>query len=240
MENDDDREVPDRVIGILGGMGPEATLDLFRHITKLTPATKDQDHIRILIYSNPKIPDRTEAITGGGENPLPKLIESARILERGGAGIIAISCNAAHYYFPGIQEHIGIPIKNMIEETCRAIRMHLSKARSVGLLAATGTVHSGVYEKVLSEAGIETLIPSISDQRRIQEAIAQVKSAVHDLSTQRTFESIGMQLEKSGAEALILGCTEIPLVFNPEAVNCPTFNPTKILAQAVLDWALKK
>ena len=132
MDRIKEPEVLDRVIGILGGMGPAATLDLYRYITNLTPATKDQDHIRILIYSNPKIPDRTEAITGRGQSPLPMLIESARILEKGGAGIIAIPCNGAHCYVAEMQVNLGIPIKNMIEETCRTLRLHLPNAGIVG------------------------------------------------------------------------------------------------------------
>ena len=85
----DGKRVRDHIIGILGGMGPEATLDLYRHIINLTPAVRDQDHIRVLIFSNPKIPDRTEAITAGGTSPVSDLIESAKLLERSGAGIIA-------------------------------------------------------------------------------------------------------------------------------------------------------
>ena len=110
--------MPDRLIGILGGMGPEATLDLYRHILALTPASKDQDHIRVLIYSNPKIPDRTMAIAEEGESPLDSLVESAMLLERAGAEMIAMPCNAAHYYLPGMQKKLEIPVLDMVGETC--------------------------------------------------------------------------------------------------------------------------
>ena len=121
MEIEIQPAVPDRVIGILGGMGPEATLDLYRDIIRLTPAKRDQDHIRVLIYSNPKIPDRTMGIEQTGESPVPSLIESARILEKGGAGIIAMPCNAAHHFLPEIQRQITIPVLDMIEEACRRL-----------------------------------------------------------------------------------------------------------------------
>ena len=111
--------MPDRIIGILGGMGPEATVDLFREITRLTPAEKDQDHVPVLVYSNSKIPDRTTAMLEGGEDPMPALIESARVLERAGAGVLVIPCNTAHYYLPELQKKVGIPILNMIVETLR-------------------------------------------------------------------------------------------------------------------------
>jgi aspartate racemase len=231
---------PDRIIGILGGMGPEATLDLYRLIISLTPAIKDQDHLRVLIYSNPKIPDRTKAIAGTGESPLSFLIGSARLLENGGAGIIAMPCNTAHHYLPEMRQVVSIPILNMIEETSRMLCRLQPEARAVGLLAAIGTVRSGVYHDVLSQAGIELLVPNESDQAKIHDAIAQVKGGVHNRATQETFESIGRRLIESGATAVILGCTEVPLAFNPHTVDYPTLNPTRILAQAAVDWALDK
>jgi len=229
----------DRVIGILGGMGPEATLDLYRHIINLTPAARDQDHIRILIYSNPKIPDRTRAIVGDGESPLPCLIQSADILEKGGAGIIAMPCNAAHYFLPEMQQSVSIPILDMIEETCRKLRLHFPNAKTVGLIAAIGTVRSSVYHKALSRMGIGILTPDEPDQQKIQDAITHVKAGVHNGSTQETFHSIGMRLIKAGAEAIILGCTEVPLAFDPDKVDYPSLNSTRILAEAAVAWALK-
>jgi len=228
------------MIGILGGMGPEATLDLYRYIIELTPVTRDQDHIRVLIYSNPKIPDRTKAIAEGGESPLPHLIDSARLLESSGAGIIAMPCNAAHHFLPEIRKKIKIPFLDMIHETCRKLRIQLPDAKTVGLIASIGTVRSGVYSKSLLKAGIDILMPSNGEQERIQAAINQVKTGKHDRSTQKTFHSIGQRLVSSGAEAIILGCTEIPLAFDPDEVKYISLNSTKILAEAAVDWALEK
>ena len=232
--------IPDRMIGILGGMGPEATLDLYRHIIALTPAIRDQDHIRVLIYSNPKIPDRTKAIAAQGDDPLPWLIESAKLLEKGGAGIIAMPCNTAHYYLPQIQQEVSVTILDMIEETCRKIRETLPEARTIGLIAAYGTVHCGVYHKALASAGIELMIPNDADQTRIRAAIGQVKAGMHDRGTRETFHSIGKRLIEAGAGAVILGCTEVPLAFEPKEVAYPTVNPTGILAEAAVAWALGK
>jgi aspartate racemase len=229
-----------RMIGILGGMGPEATLDLYRHIISLTPATKDQDHIRLLIYSNPKIPDRTAAIAGKGESPLAYLIESAKILESGGAGIIAMPCNASHHFLPEIRAQIDIPILDMIAETCSRICVLMPDAKTVGLLATIGTIQSGVYHRTLSGAGIKVLTPNEEDQQEIQAGIAQVKAGTHKRSTQETFQSIGKRLVEAGAEAIILGCTEIPLAFDPNEVIYPSLNSTRILAEAAVDWALEK
>jgi aspartate racemase len=229
-----------RIIGILGGMGPEATLDLFRCIIHLTPASKDQDHFRILIYSNPKIPDRTKAIAAGGESPVPQLIESAKVLENGGAGIIAMPCNAAHYFLPEVRHKVGIPFLDMIEETVSKLHAQLPNARTVGLIASNGTACSGVYPRSLSSIGVEVLTPSEIDQQRIGNAIDQVKAGTHNQSTRETFQQIGLKLAQSGAEAVILGCTEIPLAFDAGAVPYVSLNPTKILAEAAVDWALGK
>ncbi len=230
----------DRVIGIMGGMGPEATIDLYKQIIDLTPASKDQDHIKVLIHSNPKIPDRTEAIAAGGPSPLPYLIESARILEKGGAGIIAIACNAAHHYFPDIQQSTGIPVLNMIEETCRRLRRRMPEIQTAGLLATDGTLQSGVYNQVMSKAGLKILVPEEEEQRKIQSAIDGVKARNSNRRTMDIFESAAMKLIDRGAQAIILGCTEIPLAFDPGKIDRPCLNPTRILARTAVDWALGK
>jgi aspartate racemase len=232
------KELTDRMVGILGGIGPEATLDLYRHIIQLTPAAIDQDHIRVLIYSNPKIPDRTRAIVENGESPLSSLIESAQLLERGGAQIIAMPCNTSHHYFTQIQEKVKTPILNMIEETCRTLHSQMPGVKVAGLLATVGTLQSKIYERALGGIGVEVLAPDAFEQARIQAAIDQVKAGIHSQSIRDLFESAGLRLARSGAQVVILGCTEIPLVFEPERMEYPTLNTTLILAQAVVDWAL--
>lgn len=240
MAKEMEKEISDRMIGILGGMGPEATIDLYRRILALTPVTKDQDHIRVLIYSNPKIPDRSLAIAEGGESPLDALIESAILLERAGAGIIAMPCNAAHYYLPEMQKKVSIPFLDMVAETRENLVQKLPSAKIVGLLASLGGARSGVYGRSLAEAGIDVLIPSDAEQEEIEKCVAQVKAGIHNRSTQKTFQSIGTRLFKSGAEAVILGCTEVPLAFDPDEVDYPTLNSTRILAEAAVNWALGK
>ena len=227
-----------RMVGILGGMGPEATLDLYREIIELTPAARDQDHIRVLIYSNPKIPERTKSIVGKGESPLAALIESAKLLERSGAGIIAMPCNTAHYYLPQMQPHLSIPILDMIGETCRRVREILPEAATSGLIAAIGTVRSGLYHRALAANGLGIVVPSENDQLEIQEGIVQVKAGAANRQTQEMFQSMGDSLVKAGASAVILGCTELPLAFDPREVGYPCINSTRVLAEAAVNWAL--
>jgi aspartate racemase len=232
--------MPDRMIGILGGMGPEATADFFREILRLTPAQKDQDHIPVLIHSDPRVPERTSAILYGGEDPVPFLIRAAVTLEKAGAGILAMPCNTAHYFLPRLQPAVRIPILNMIEETYQAIRGRIGEAASVGLLATKGTILSGVYGDVFARHGMTILAPDEEDQTRIEESIFMIKAGTYDGSRQNIFESIGARLMEAGASAIILGCTEIPLGFRESRVSYPVANATRILAQAAVDWALGK
>jgi aspartate racemase len=230
----------DRIIGVLGGMGPAATADFYWEIIKLTPARRDQDHIPVLIYSNPRMPDRTRAILEGAEDPLPWLLEAAVTLERGGAGMIAIPCNTAHYYLPQIQASVRIPVLNMVEETCLTVRSQFPRARAVGLLAATGTVQCKIYHQVCERQGMQLITPSEEDQARVHNAIFQVKGGDRDGTAGGVFESIGEGLIRMGAEAVILGCTEIPVAFNPRRVEYFSLSSTRVLAQAAVDWALGK
>ncbi len=230
--------MPKQIIGIIGGMGPGATADLFKEINSLTPVKQDQDHVRVLIYSNPKIPDRTSFILGKGEDPLPEMLRTARLLEKAGAGLLVIPCNAAHYFLPRLQARVKIPILNMIRETCVHVCLAAPEIGAVGLLAATGTVRSRVYHEEFKRAGVEVLCPDDEGQDRIHKAIFQVKAGRHNRITQKTFESMGARLMKRGAGAVILGCTEIPLAFDPDNAGYLTVNATRVLAQAAVDWAL--
>lgn len=228
----------ERVIGILGGMGPEATADLFREIVRLTPAKKDQDHVPVLIYSNPKIPERTAAILGEGEDAFPLLTHSARVLKQAGAGILAIPCNTAHYYVPALEREVGIPVLNMIVETLRDLNARLPEARAVGLLASLGTVRSRIYDCVFQKNGVDVVVPETADQELVSAAIYKVKAGTQDEKTRQSLESVGAKLISLGVQAVILGCTEIPLAFNESSVGYPCLNPTRSLAQAAVDWAL--
>jgi aspartate racemase len=230
----------DRIIGILGGMGPEATADFYREIIRLTPAKTDQDHIPVVIYADPRVPERTHAILHGGEDPVPCLIRGAVALEKAGAGILAIPCNTAHYFLSRIGPKVNIPILNMIEETYQCIRARTGDIHRVGLLATIGTIRSGVYGELFARHDVEVAVPEASDQERLQQAIFQVKAGNYDRARQDIFEAIGSVLVAAGAQVVILGCTEIPLGFDISRVEYPVVNATRVLAQAAVDWALGK
>ena len=232
--------MPDRVIGILGGMGPEATSDLFREIIRLTPARTDQDHIPVLIYSDTRIPDRTAAILQGGVDPSPYLVRSAKVLENAGAGILAVPCNTAHYFFPALQRAVAIPVLNMILETLRELRKRMPAVRNIGLLASRGAVQSRIYHDAFAERGVRVMVPDDTGQESVSSAIRQVKAGIIGPRTRDSFMSVATGLVGAGAEAVILGCTEIPLALDERDVSFPCLNATRVLAQAAVDWALRK
>ncbi len=225
----------EKVIGILGGMGPLATVELFRRIVEKTPAKKDQEHPRIIIYNNPKIPDRTAFILGNGEDPRPELIDSARKLESWGADFIIMPCNTAHFFAKDIQRAINIPLVSMVEET--AERVAGMGLRRVGLLATDGTVKGRVYEKALSKRGIELVVPDEKDQRLVMKAIYDgVKAGNLELGRELLLK-VARKLEPR-VDGLIAGCTEVSVALKPDDINVPLIDPMDLIAEKAVRLAL--
>lgn len=232
-----------KICGIIGGVGPSATVDLYREIIAATPAQRDQEHLRVLIDSHPQIPDRTAAILHGGESPVPYIVESAKLLERAGADFLVIPCNTAHYFLPEVQKHVAIPFINMIEETGRKIKK--DNIQRVGLLSTSGTARIGIYQKTLHAFGVEVVVPREEGITKEMEAIygkEGIKAGVQYEKSRKNKElllSVVEDLKLEGVEALIMGCTEIPLCLEGEDVGVPFINPTKILAQAAVEECLR-
>jgi len=227
----------EKVVGILGGMGPEATVDLMAKIIRATPARTDQEHLRIIVDCNPKIPDRTDAILGRGPDPTPALVETARNLQRAGADFIVIPCNSAHYFYPQLSQAVTIPVLHMMREVARHIVREWPQVRRVGLLAATGTVRSGLYARELGAQGRETLTPEEEVQQRLMEAIRMIKAGARERARDICLEA-GRQLARSGAEVVVAGCTEIPLVLGDGDLPVPAVDATVVLARAAVRTAL--
>ena len=194
-------------LGIIGGMGPLATAELFRLIVENTASTSDQGHIRIFIDNNPGIPDRTQAVLYGGEDPVPEMIRSARALESLGADYLLMPCNTAHYFIDRIQAGVGVPFINMVEQT--ALYLSSSGIRKAGLLCTTGTLRGGVYSGYLTREGIELLTPDDEGQQDVMDLIYRGVKAGNASFDASRFQRVADRLYESGAEVLILGCTEL-------------------------------
>ncbi len=224
-----------RTIGVLGGLGPWATLDFFEKVLRLTPARRDQEHLRLIIDNNPKIPDRGPAILGtpGAEDPLPALLATARTVEAAGADLIVIPCNTAHFFYEPIRRAVGVPVLHIMEEVARATAARYPGLRRVGLLGTRATVATGLYQRAFASKGTEVVAPDAPGQAIIDRLIHGIKaSQVGDLAGQGAL--VGRRLEESGAEAIILGCTELPLVLGPDSLGLPVLDSNLILAEAAL------
>jgi aspartate racemase len=234
----------EKIIGILGGMGPEATIDLFTKIVKGTKAKKDQDHLRILIDNNPKIPDRTLAIQRKGPSPLTQLIRSAKLLENVGADFIVIPCVTAHHFFESLQKRVKIPFLHLVEETVKYIQTRLKGIRKIGLIATTGTIQTGLFQKAFSNHVIELILPTPEVQKKwVMEAIygkKGIKVIGPSENSKRLILKASESLIKQGAQAIIAGCTEIPLVLKDGDLSVPVIDPISILANAAVKKARGK
>jgi len=232
-------EIEARVIGVLGGMGPAATADFYQKLIQATPAKTDQDHLKVLIYSNPHIPDRTAAIRGEGPDPLPALVASAEALIRAGADFLTIPCVTAHHFFEGLQAAVSVPILHLIRETVAALGVEHPALRCFGLLATSGTLQSRMFEAKFQPQGLTILTcePSVQDTR-VMEAIYAVKKGESLDGPRHLVREAATHLLDRGAEAIIAGCTEIPLILREGDLPVPVIDPTWNLARAAVRYAL--
>ncbi len=226
-----------KVIGVLGGLGPWATLDLFEKILRLTPAHTDQEHLRVIIDNNPQIPDRSPAILGDGEDPTPALVATAQNLQRAGADFLVIPCNTAHYFYDRIQAAVTIPILHIMDEVAAAAREEVPGVRVLGVLATAATMASGLYHRACRRQGIEVIGPDPAGQQVINRAIYGVKAGRMGAEVTGELRPVAGSLTARGAEGLVLGCTELPFVLKPHDVQVPLLDSNEILARAAVRLA---
>lgn len=227
----------EKIIGILGGMGPYATVDLFRKIIEQTPAKKDWEHLRIIIDNNPKIPSRTKAILYNEQSPVSMMIETAKNLQKAGADFIVIPCNSAHVFLPEVLPHVKIPILNMITQTVDYIVKKNPDITVVGLLAAKIVVEAELYQARLKAESIKTIAPAEEQQPIVREVIEDVKLNKHSESVKSKLAGLIGALTAKGAQAVIAGCTEISIVAKDLTVDVPIFDSNEILAKAAVKMA---
>ncbi len=224
-----------KVIGILGGMGPLATADLYRKLVLHTDAASDQEHPRVVIDSNTNIPDRTAALLRGGADPVPEMVQSAKRLAAAGAEVLIMPCNTAHGFYDRIVAAVDVPVLHMLRLTCEALKTR--GVKTAGLLATDGTVETGLYQSAFDGSGIALLTPDAEGQSAVMDVIyngVKAGDLTHDVSAfRRACES----LLARGAETLILGCTELPPAFELYRLDYPATDPTLELALGALRFA---
>ena len=221
-----------KTIGILGGMGPLATADLFQKIVLLTKADTDREHIRVYIDSNANIPDRTAAILSGGEDPVPEMASALRHLEACGADCIIMPCNTAHYFLPRLQAMTEIPFLSILTAAAEACKAQFP-GKTVGILATRGTLAANLYQEALVQAGVPYLVPDTPAQDALMRVIYDgVKAGKGPDSYRADFLTVLEQMSAGGAEVFLLGCTELPLAAEALNIALPTVDPTAELAKA--------
>jgi aspartate racemase len=228
-----------KVIGVLGGMGPAATADFFQKLIRVTPAKSDQEHLQVLIYSNPQIPDRTAAVRGEGPDPLPVLVASAEVLVQGGADLIAIPCVTAHYFYDALQRAVAVPILHLVGETVTAMLALHPAVRRVGLLATTGTLQARLFDVFFEPRGLELLRPDPEIQATlVMETLYRVKAAGAHPTLRQRIRDAAEHLHRRGAEVIVAGCTEVPLILQDGDLAIPVVDATLVLAEAAVRAAL--
>ena len=215
LELDAEPRTQARKIGVVGGVGPAATVDFTDKIVRNTPAGRDQDHVKLVVEMNPQIPDRTAHLVGDGVDPTGEIYATCRQLELDAADFIAIPCNTAHAFVARVQPCLSIPVVNMLAETVAYIRARHPTCRRVGLLGTNGTVASRVYHDIVEAAGLEILVPDVEQQALVMRAIYGEQGVKAGFTTGPCREDLMQALEhlvQRGAEVAILGCTELPLI----------------------------
>lgn len=233
----------EKTIGILGGMGPEATVDCYAKIIQNTPAKTDQQHLRVIIDSNPKVPDRTAAITGKGPSPVPILVDGCRTLQAAGADFIIMPCVSAHFYLAEIRQQIKLPILSIYDAVANAISSEHADIKTVGLMGTTGTISGGLFQKRLAAANCKTIVPDDIQQTRVMAAIYDIKNSASPRSRKQiTAElvAVAQSLVSDGAQGMVAACTEIPLALEQQHLSVPYFDALTILARtAIIEAGLR-
>lgn len=224
-----------KTIGVIGGMGPAATLDLFGKLLAATNAERDQDHLRILIDNNPQVPDRNAAIAGRGPSPGPQLAASARGLEAAGANFLIIACNTAHAFAPEIEVAVSIPLISMIDATVDAALD--VKPRRVGVLAADGCRRAQLYHRGFDARGVEPLFLGEEAQADFMTLLYRIKGGDLGEETRRRMQQLAINLNARGAQAIVAACTEVPLVLDADMLAVPLISSTDALVARAVAFA---
>jgi aspartate racemase len=230
----------DRILGVLGGMGPLASAQFMARLTLLTPAQRDQDHIPAVLWSDPRVPDRTRGKLSGGEDPLPWLLRGIDGLKAAGAGAIAIPCNTAHGWYEEMAAHAGLPILHIVDAAAAELRRRRIPAGTIGLMGTQATLDMRLYQDRLESKGFSCIMPTPEEMnRQVSPAIAAVK-ANQVAEAYEKLAGVVQTLAARGAGAVVLGCTEIPLGIQAgphETLGVALIDSIDALALAAIEWA---
>lgn len=226
------------VVGVIGGMGPEATLDFMSKVIRCTPAKSDSDHIRMVVDNNGKIPSRIEAILGNGVSPVNELIDVAKRLESYGVDFLVMPCNTAHYYYEEVKRSVKIPVLNMLHLTRKRVTEQIPDIKKVGILASSALLAIGLYQKTFEAVQIEVITPTDSTQQSLMEVIIGVKKGEVTEQSLAIVKGAIEELYRKGVAGVIIGCTELSVLANRISnAPVPLFDASLILAEETVKLA---
>jgi aspartate racemase len=226
------------VIGIIGGMGPQATVDLMRRVIAATPASDDADHIHLIVDCNPKVPSRIAAlIEGTGPDPAPELVRMAKGLEAAGATVLAIPCNTAHAYIGEIAAAVSIPVLDMVKLTAERVAHMILRNRRVGMLASTAVKLVGLYDKALQPLGISLVWPK--RQADLMGVIKAVKRGDRSPANRNSFATITADLMARDTDMLLIACTELSMLADSLDRAAPVLDAVDVLSEEIVGCGLR-
>lgn len=226
-------------VGVLGGLGPEATLDFYAKVIALTPAARDQEHLHLIIDSCPGVPNRNEAVAGTGPSPGPALAAMARRLEGAGAAFLVMACNAAHAFQADVEAAVSVPFVSIVDETVRATVERRPGARKVGVLGSSGCLDARLYQNAFARYGVEVVVPEGAERDTFMRLLYRVKAGDKGDEVRAATQSLAEMLVAKGAQAVVAGCTEVPLVLGQEALGVPLVDSSAVLAERTVYYALR-
>lgn len=221
-----------KTVGVIGGLGPYATLDFFERVLRRTRTYKEEDHLRLLIDNNTKIPDRNAFGRGEGPSPAPALAASARGLQDAGAEFVVMACNTAHAWEADIRAALTVPFVSMIDTTVAAVADLRPEAADV--LAVDACLAAKLYQDALTSAGVRPILLPADSQKTFMELIYRIKSGDTGETVKRAMATLARRLEAQGAEVIIAGCTEIPLVLTADDIEGELVSSTDALVERTI------
>jgi len=225
----------EKIVGVIGGMGPEATVDFMRRLVARTPARDDRDHLHVLVDNNPKVPSRIAAlIEGTGEDPTPVLCAMAKGLQAQGADFLVMPCNTAHYYLPTIARSVTIPVLDMVDLSIRKLAAEDPRPQRVGLLASPAVRLVGLYKKRMDQTGLQAILPEPQDEATLLAIIKAVKANRLDDNHRQAYGRIAKNLSDAGADALLVACTEFSVIGAPAGTTCRVVDALDVLVEETI------
>ena len=228
----------DRLVGVIGGMGPDATVDFMSRVLRETPASSDQGHVRMVIEHNPRIPSRQLAMRGEGENPGPTIAAMAARLESVGADFLVMPCNLAHAWQSDIEAATSIPLVSIIDESVTSAINRSGDQSAVGLMTTPGCFTAGLYQQALADAGRPVILQTPEELSETMSLVARIKSGDQSEDVADGLRALAKALVDRGAKVLIAACTEFPLVLNESMFDVAFVSSTDVLAKKTVALAL--